>query len=382
MISGNKEAAIFPPEILRHVVIHLLEAQCHRAVLNLALCSVQTYEITTPLLYRELVLEEKNAHCVFAGLNLHSAPPEKAPSYPLELLWPYIAIQSPLPPDDILSPMDHHCPDDISHRRKQKLLSLVRTLTIRSIPSFHLSNALSDMITVDEDVYNGPLFGNVCSIIIGSTAMWQIADWCNRHWVRPSTSLTFPPILNFLSRATSPRDLVVSYPTLTAIMKQDWHSLRRGSREVIDTAGGQRRRSFRLDSEWEFFATDGYAMSLASLSGECLLDTYTVKNVVSSVVWPFGGCKIVRIEYCRCQCGNEEGLSGSDCIDHVDEGKRVSQIVDMVRNDAQGEGYRTWTLSGVGSVAGPDDIGVKEKSVIAGILRELSEVMISTVQFI
>jgi hypothetical protein len=202
----ERRMPVLPVELFKKIVDHLGDTKQLGTLAIIMRSSQATYDTIAPVLHRDVTITRKNARSLFLGLPTPPEQPKKnrvvskgitweelqrgsqikesKPKTRQEkeaerayVLWPDVELESE-PESETETGLDKPTspyPSHASARRKRSLLKAVRHLRFEEMPPSDVG------LCLETRLFSAPLMPNLETVCIGPRAIWQIADWRNRH---------------------------------------------------------------------------------------------------------------------------------------------------------------------------------------------------------
>lgn len=240
----ERRMPVLPVELFKKIVDHLGDTKQLGTLAIIMRSSQSTYDTIAPVLYRDVTITRKNARTLFLGLPTPPEEPKKRrvvskgitweelqrgsqikesrPKTRQEkeaerayLLWPNADLDSE-PESDTETGLDKPTspyPSHASARRKRSLLKAVRHLRFEEMPTLEVD------LCLETRFLPASTMPNLETVCIGPRAIWQLADWGDRHAGRQH------PMRKFL-QCIKAEHLCLQLPVIDRCLEQSYISTR------------------------------------------------------------------------------------------------------------------------------------------------------------
>ncbi|KAL7424124.1 hypothetical protein Q5752_001709 [Cryptotrichosporon argae] len=327
------------------------------AFLNRLCVDKLSRRLVSPYLYKTVEITRDTARLVFRGLDLPFTPPRAVSlahdSHIDEQSDPkYIDSGDEGAQLDIPVKGNRGYPHKRSTSRKIQLLKHVEKVVVTSIPSVVLSQALHEFflrrLSTMKSLTDAAL-PSVTEIVLSDDALFELADWQDRH------RFQHHPFLRFLTIAFRPQQLCAKYPSPSLERTGRWLHLRRQRARQLD-------RTAEVDQFllgfWPLFHKMHPLSVLTSLFDHWAVRALTLHNVVDQFLVAAPRASL-RVFFRPCMC-TSKAVPPAMCANHVTPLGRARVVNDVLSygtvnfDTAIAQSVTGWRIAGIRSVAKGD----------------------------
>jgi hypothetical protein len=225
-------------------------------------------------------------------------------------------------------------PNKSSHTRKLEAFRHVKKLILVDLPCKKTGVHLEAWAKPRSYTERGLLMPNVERYIMRSKAVYQLAEWSERH------TGSLHPFATGLSYAVAPTIVCVTYPTMDdGVATRFCEKREQMERTMVRKKTVSEKMITRnVLMRWFLFQITGIDGVLGKLMGGWKISDLTIHDVVQQKI-AYLGAQRIRIYFKGCGCVGKAGAK-KGCIDHITSKGRMRRIAELL-NRSRGNGEST-----------------------------------------